>query len=210
MNSSLDTSLTRSLATESLSELLGNVSETALDSVIESGALRDIPIIGLITGTLKTARDIKSVIFLRKVTIFLKNLAHITDKERRLFVDKFDSDEKQHEFGQSILMILDHVEDLTKPKLIARIVSAHIQNNIDFPKTMRICAIISRCYTEDLNLLHHFNEGMQGEFTPIAESLLSVGLLSNAGIDGGNIDGDSGGVHYVINEYGRLLVKYGL
>jgi hypothetical protein len=205
-----DTSLIRSAATESLADLLGNVSETLIDSVIESGALRDIPIIGLFTGALKASGDIRSAIFLRKITVFLKELSETSAEDRKKFVDKFDSEEGRHEFGQAILMLLDRAEDLIKPRLIARIISAYIQKNIDYPKAMRLCAIIGRCYSQDLFLLQSFTNGTQGEFTPIAESLQSAGLLSNGGFDGGTLDGDDGGVLYVMNEYGHLLKQYAL
>lgn len=210
MNLSIDKSLTRSLAHESLADLLGHISETAIDNAIDAGLLRDIPIIGTVFGILKSGRDIRNALFERKVIIFLQELSQLSTEQRKAFIGQFDSDEKQHEFGQTILMFLDRSEDSIKPRLIAKIISAHIRDEIEYRKAMRICAIISRCYSEDLKLLEGFTEGAQGENNPIAESLLSVGLLSNGGFDGGTVRGDDGGVYYVLNEYGRLLITHGL
>lgn len=210
MANTLDTSLTRSVATESLSDLLGNISETIIDSVIESGTLRDIPIIGTITGLMKAGRDIRSALFLRKIAVFLQELSKTSPEDRRNFVAQFDNEEKQHEFGQTVLMLLDRSEGIVKPRLIAKIVSAHIQGSIEYAKAMRLCAIIDRCYTQDLVMLKGFKEGTQGDATPIAESLLSAGLLSNGGLDGGTASENDGGVIYVLNEYGRLIVEYAL
>lgn len=40
--------------------------------------------------------------------------------------------------------------------------------------------------------------------------LFSVGLLRNAGFDGGKIGDDlSGGTIYDLNEYGKILLEYG-
>lgn len=205
-----DTSLTRSVATESLADLLGKVSETALDYVLEPGILRDIPVIGVITGMMKVGRDMRDSLFLRKVVIFLKEISKTSAEDRAKFVAQFDSNEKQHEFGQAILTLLDRSEDMSKPRLIAKIVAAHIQGHIDSAKTMRLCAIVNRCYTQDLRILENFSEGTQGNNSAIAESLLSVGLLSHGGIDGGTWEGRDGGVIFVMNEYGRLLTKYAL
>ncbi|MBD5804077.1 hypothetical protein AZOA_35200 [Azoarcus sp. Aa7] len=210
MSNTPDTSLTRSVATESLADLLGNISETAIDSVIESGMLRDIPIIGTITGLMKAGRDVRSALFLRKIAVFLQELSQTSPEDRRNFVAQFDSEEKRHEFGQTVLMLLDRSEDIAKPRLIAKIVSAHIQGSIEYAKAMRLCAIIDRCYSQDLAMLKEFREGTQGDSTPIAESLLAVGLLSNGGFDGGTAGGNDGGVIYVLNEYGRLLIQYAL
>lgn len=207
---SLDKSLTRSVATESLADLLGNVSETALDSVIENGTLRDIPIIGMITGAMKASRDISAALFLRKIVIFLQELSSASSEDRSKFLTQFDTEEKQHKFGQTVLLLLERSEDLTKPRLIARLICAHIKGAIDYSKTMRLCAIVQRCYTEDLNLLRDFKDGTQGTAAPIAESLLSAGLLSHGGFDGGSAVGDDGGIIFVMNEYGQLLKIHAL
>lgn len=58
--------------------------------------------------------------------------------------------------------------------------------------------------------LRSFVNGTQGDMKPIAESLFSAGLLSNGGFDGGSAVGNDGGTVFYINEYGELLVKYGL
>lgn len=205
-----DTSLTRSIATESLANVLEKFSETALDSVLEAGILRDIPVIGVINGMMKAGRDIRELLFLRKIAIFLKEISNTSMENRNEFVEQLDRDGKQHEFGQAILTLLDRSEDMKKPELIAKLLSAHIKGRIDYSKAMRLCAIVSRCYTQDLVLLKKFEEGTQGENAPIAESLFSVGLLSHGGIDGGTWEGRDGGVIFVMNEYGRLFSEHAL
>lgn len=202
--------MTRSIATESLANVLEKVSETALDSALEAGVLRDIPIIGTITGMMKAGRDIRDAIYLQKIATFLKEISNTSAESRHKFVEQLERDGKQHEFGQAILTLLDRSEDMKKPQLIAKLLSAHIQGHIDYSKAMRLCAIVSRCYTQDLSLLQNFEEGTQGENAPIAESLFSIGLLSHGGIDGGNWAGRDNGVIFVMNEYGRLLSKYAL
>ena len=102
-------------------------------------------------------------------------------------------------------------EDMAKPKLIAKIINAYIVGHINEATTFRIYSMIDRCYVQDLELLKNFRNGTQGKNTPVAETLLSVGFLSNGGLDGGTFDDeDSGGVIYNINEYGKLFVQYAL
>ncbi len=211
MDESLDISLTRSFATPSLTNVLAGVSETAIDSALKDGILRDIPIIGTLIGIIKAGHEIKSALFLRKIAIFLKTLSEISDEERNIFVNKFDTLEKQHKFGETILLLIERAENMEKPKLIAKIINAHILGYIDQKIAFRICAMIDRCYIQDLDLLKNFADGTQKKNTPIAESLASVGFLSNGGFDGGSIsDEESGGVIYRLNEYGRVFQKYAL
>jgi len=208
MNESIDTSLTRSVATPSLADVLGAISETALDSILESGALRDIPIIGLITGTLKAGNEIKTAIFIRKIIIFLKTLSETSAEDRQKFVDKHNTPEQQHKFGETILLLLERAENMEKPKLIAQIINAYILDQVNEHIAFRICSMIDRCYIQDLKLLRNFVDGVQGENTPIAETLLSVGFLSNGGFDGGTVEENSGGVIYTMNDYGRKFIEF--
>ena len=210
MKETLDTSLTRSIATQSLADVLGAVSETTLDAALDSGLMREIPVIGMITGGLKAARDVKSALFLRKVAIFLKTIAEISDDERKEFIEEIEGHDKQHRFGESILLLLERAEDMKKPAFIARIIGAYIKGAISEKTAFRICSMIDRCYIQDLDLLRSFKNGTQGENSPIAESLQSVGFLSNGGFDGGTPSQNSGGVIYYLNEYGKLFVQYAL
>ncbi|MEG4082455.1 hypothetical protein [Microcoleus sp. POL10_C6] len=62
----------------------------------------------------------------------------------------------------------------------------------------------------DLNYLTRFIAGVQSN-PNIAASLQSAGLLIFAGMDGGNLgEPFSGGVVYELNEYGKMLLQYGL
>jgi hypothetical protein len=62
----------------------------------------------------------------------------------------------------------------------------------------------------DLNYLTRFSDGIQSN-PNIATSLQSAGLLNFAGMEGGNLgEPFSGGVVYKLNEYGKMLLQYGL
>lgn len=202
------TALIRSVATESVADLIGNISETALDVALESGILKDIPIVGSIIGAMKAGRDIRNNIFLKKIGIFLSELSKNTQEDKEAFISKFDTEEKKNEFGEAVMLLLERADDMNKPVLIARVVSAHIRGHVSYKKSMRLCAIIGRCYTLDLELLKGFKDGVQGDETPIAESLLAAGLLSSGGFDGGTFENDDAGIIFTLNEYGRLLQKY--
>ena len=207
MYESLDISVTSSIANESLANLLGDLSETAIDSALESGILCDIPIIGTLTSIMKTGRDIKTALFIRKVAIFLKELSNISIQERQEFISRFDSKEKQHEFGQTILLLLERAEDMKKPQLIAKIINAYILGKINDIVTFRLCAMVNRCYTQDLEFLRSYHDNKKIESGPITQSLFSAGFLSNHEIERTDPQwiGKTG---YYINEYGKLLIRF--
>ncbi len=210
MKHSIDKSLTRSLASESLAHSLATVADTALDAAIDSGALDGVPVIGILTGTMKAMRDMRETLFLRKIVLFLKQLSSVPIEERKRFVEQFEDEDERHKFGEAIMLIIERAEDMEKPKIVGRIVAAHILGHINHEVAMRLAKMVDRSYFEDLKYLKSFSHGTQGQMTPIAESLFSAGFLSNCGFNGGNAAGEGSGVVYGMNEYGRLLVTHGL
>ena len=102
-------------------------------------------------------------------------------------------------------MLLDRADDLVKPRLIARIFTAHIDGHFDYAFATRLAKMVDRCYSEDLALLTTFKDGVQSSNEPQAESLFATGFLSQGGIDGGSAVDYDGGVIYVLNKYGIKL-----
>ena len=98
------------------------------------------------------------------------------------------------------------MRDMAKPRIIGRVIAAHIDGHIDAEKAMRLAAIVSRCYAHDLEYLRSFEPGTQGDGSDIAATLYSAGLLSFAGTD----YNPDGGIIYELNTYSKLLLKYGL
>lgn len=212
LNHTAGKSLVRTMANENLANTLGSISETSLDAMLSNGLLRDIPIIGTMTGMLKVGRDIRNELYLKKICVFLSNIAIASSELRESFSAQFDSEDSRHRFGEAILLLLERSDDMEKPKIIGKIMRAAIQNSIELPKAMRLCAIVNRCYIQDLDFLLVFEEGPQfADMTAIVESLQSVGLLSTHGFDGGDLSSSSkSGVIYKLNSYGELLLEYGL
>ena len=153
--------------------------------------------------------QIKTALFIRKVTIFLKELSNISIQDRQKFTNQFDSEEKQHEFGQTILLLLDRAEDMKKPRLIAKIISAYILGKINESDAFRLCTMINRCYTQDLEVLRNYHNNKKVEPGPITQSLFSAGFLSNHEIERKDPEwiGETG---YYLNEYGELFKQFAL
>jgi hypothetical protein len=144
----------------------------------------------------------------KKLIKFLQGLEETSKEERAGFVSKLEEDGQTEYFGETILLILDRIDDSEKSTIVGRILAAHISGKIQsFVKTKRLIAIINRAYTADLSYLASFQPGVQKDHD-VAASLSAAGLLENIGIDGGNVEPGSGGYIYDLNTYGRLLVTH--
>jgi hypothetical protein len=113
-------------------------------------------------------------------------------------------------FGETLLLLIDRADSLEKPSILGRLLKHHILGNISYEDAMRLSFIVDRVYMSDLNYLTSFTSGIQSN-PDIAASLQSAGLLNWAGMDGGNLgEPSSGGVIYELNDYGKMLLQYGL
>lgn len=207
----LGSSLNDSIASDNLVDLLANASDVGLDALISSGALDGIPIFGTLRGTWKTVSDVRNYLYLRNIARFLQDLSTTSAEDQTRFINLLKDRGEIERFGENILLLLDRIDDIEKPSIVCMIMAALVRDEIQYEIAMRLSAIIGRCYAQDLSYLRTFKDGVQGQMFEIAESLYSAGLLSMAGLDGGISENpNSGGTVFVLNQYGKLLVKYGL
>ncbi|WP_339757999.1 hypothetical protein [uncultured Hoeflea sp.] len=211
MNKSPGQALATSITSTETVDALVIVADVGIDAAITSGAFDGVPILGIATGLIRAGRHIKDELFIRKTARFLAGLSGTTHEARQRFVDDLRANGKIDEFGETILLILDRIDDSRKPLIIGRLMAAHVEGKITYDQVTRLAAIVNRCYAPDLDYLAKFQPGPQGEMQTIADALFSAGLLQNCGLDGGAIgDGLSGGTIYEKNDYAELLIEHGL
>jgi hypothetical protein len=203
--------LFNSIATDKLGSVGRDLGEVALDTVLKEGVLRDIPVFNTIVALYQAGVEIHHHLFVRKIMNFLRELSSTPLEKRRKFVEDIEKNPKQkRELGETLLLLIDRADSLQKPSILGKLLNNHILGNISYEDVTRLSYIVDRVYISDLSYLLKFESGVQRN-SNIAASLQSVGLLSFSGIDGGNFDDeDSGGVIYVLNEYGKILIEYGL
>ena len=203
--------LINSIATDKLGSVGRDLGEVALDTVLKEGVLRDIPVFNTIVALYQAGVEIHHHLFVRKIINFLRELSSIPLEKRRKFVEEIEQNPRQkRELGETLLLLIDRADSLQKPSILGELLRNHILGNISYEDVTRLSYIVDRVYISDLSYLLQFEPGVQRN-SNIAASLQSVGLLSFSGIDGGTFDDeDSGGVIYALNEYGKILLKYGL
>jgi hypothetical protein len=204
------TSLWKSITSGKLTDVFAMTSDAALDAAA-SGALNGVPVVGLLAGMARAGRSVRDQLYLRKMILFLHNLKTTSQEKRDAFIASLADQKELERFGDTITLILEQNDDLRKPGIIGRVMAAHIEGHIEYAKAMRLAAIVNRAYAADLDYLKSFKPGVQAHSPDVAASLFSAGLLADAGTDGGTYGQDSsGGTLYEMNEYGGLLVQYGL
>ncbi len=206
--------LSASLESETMG-VVATVGDTALDAVVSSGSLDGLPIFSVAVGLFKAQRELRDHLYAKKVVSLLHGVGSAsTQSERDAFVAGLRRKGQAERFGETVLLLLEQVDDAQKPNLMGRILAAHMSGKIaSYDDAMRLIAMINRAYAVDLNYLLTMKSGVQrGTGALIAASLESVGLLVNGGTDGGGFDQEKepGGVIYHISTYGQMLLSHGL
>jgi len=210
MSNSTEVSLVRSLSGSAIADLMSTVGDTALDAAIKAGALDGVPVIGMLTRGVQAAIEIRRALFVRKVAMFLKEFSATSPEERSAFVAQFRTEDEQFKFGETILLLLDRAEDMSKPVIVGRLMAAAARGNLNLSDATRLSKMVDRSYSEDLSYLKTFRPGTQRRGAETAAALYAAGFLSFSGIDGGEFDDDeSGGVIYDFNRYGKMFVAHG-
>jgi hypothetical protein len=196
---------------ENLSSIVRDLTEVVFDAMINEGIGREIPGINIIHTGYKTYVTTHQILFIKKIENFLVELYNVSSEERRKFVEELEKNpQKKRIFEEFLLLQIDSADSLEKPSILGRLFKHHIFGNISYEDAMRLAFIVNRVYMSDLDYLTRFSSGIQSN-PNIDASLQSAGLLHLAVIDSGNLDESlSGGFIYELNDYGKMLLQYGL
>src|SRR5260221_14450619 len=89
------------------------LTEELLDALLQEGVLKEIPILKGIIACRKAWTGIHDYLFLRKVANFLLASTRFTREEQESFTQEYLTDsEKAQRLGDSLLLILDKLDDL--------------------------------------------------------------------------------------------------
>lgn len=188
--------------------------EVLLDSFMQEGIAKEIPIIKTVIALFITSKSIKDYLFVRKLCAFLNSTKYIAKYKIDKFKIKLESENTKKEVGVKILQIIERLDELRKAQLLGSIFKLLIKEKIDKPIFFRLSYLIDKCFYDDLMELKHF-EGdkiiLQNNdiiSSAILENLQSNGFLSNNGFDGGNFSDDSNnGTRFGMNQYSKIIIK---
>ncbi len=138
-------------------EKLDSIAEFIFDVSLESDLFKEIPIISTIIGAGQTVLNFRDKLFLRKILIFFKGLSTISQKERRLFIDKLDEKPKlKVTLSENLLLILDKITEIEKSELIAIAFKEFIQERITRDELWLVLTAIERTSFSDLSKIAQF------------------------------------------------------
>lgn len=150
--------------------------EIGVDCFFPEGILREIPIVDTIYTLLKLPGSLWNAYTVKKLVYFCYHMKSIPEGKRKKYIEK--AIERDHEFGEKLLITIDKIDDKDKIEMLVRLFRAYGDNErIDYDTFRRLSLILERVYIEDLKYLKESIESGK-EFIG-GESALS---LSNVGL----------------------------
>ncbi|MCC3157983.1 hypothetical protein LJ737_12095 [Hymenobacter sp. 15J16-1T3B] len=180
MNRNLGKSIIDASAS-SLTDITKDVTEAAIDSLLQDGVVKDIPLVNLIHSVYKIGSGIRERIFINMLLKFLFELKDIPIEERMNFISKLENEDYKNKAGEKIMVILDKLDDSDKAPMVGRVFRACLQGKFTFNVFLRLSHVINNAFVDDIKSLGNC-------FTPsgatyqlgaeLADSLNRVGLTT--------------------------------
>jgi len=146
--------IVESIYSPKLTEVAKDIGEVALDSLLDDGILKDLPIIGTIVSVFNGAMDIRDRIFIAKIARFLFRLSDVPIEQRRLFEERTCANQKlKRKVGMTLALLLDRLDDIEKPDFVAWCFGAYLNDTITFEVFRRMSSAIDIAFVEDLKAI---------------------------------------------------------
>jgi len=150
-------SFLETLRKSDLADIVQDVAELGLDSLLVNGPFRDLPLIGSIVASGKTVAAIRDWFLLRKVAKFLQRLASVPLEERRSMADQIKEDKGYGQrIAESIVVYLDRYDHLNKAELLSRMFIAYTRGELQREEFIRLASAIDTAFIHDLELINQY------------------------------------------------------
>ena len=182
-------------------ELAQEFGEVAIDQILADGLLKDIPIIGSVTGILKTIGSTRDYLFYRKVRAFLESAKNDIPTNLEIPLGGI---EQLNRAGESCLLILDRISDVSKASLVGRLFAALASNRINYRSFHRLAEAVADAYFEDLKMFMDDPLCTQVDQREHLRSLSAVGFTRPYG---DNTLGNVGIIYYEPTELSHVFLR---
>lgn len=163
------------------------MAELGIDSLLDDGVFKSVPIVSVLVGLGKTAQNLHDRNLLKQTIKFINtfNEKSITPAKLQKYKERIYNNPKfaEEELGR-VLIILNSNVDLKKSEILARFYRAYVEEQINWDTFCELSEVISRMFVSDIKLLFAvYNKRVSDTSQcPVyqADRLIALGLLDSA------------------------------
>jgi len=206
-------SINKLLLSNEFQDLLSDISETTLDSILEDGILKDVPIFGILFKSKNLYSTIQDKLFAKKLFKFLKQLEATELEQRQKLIEKINTDKKYRiSVGEKILFLIDKCEDDDKAEILGVFFQKLISGIINYDELLRLSNSINLISSNDLQEFITADTFIESFIKSNASIYLKSGLVefklkSNLEKKDRAINSQDIELIYIPSELGKLLKK---
>jgi hypothetical protein len=146
----IQNSFNTTLVDSKLENLGIDISELAIDSVLQDGLLKDIPIVGTIINLSKFGANIHDRLFLKKLLSFLNKLESIPSEKRKELIQNIESSKKYRmKVGEKLLYIIDTCEDYEISELVGLLFKAFTEEKVSYDDFLKGSSVLKKLNMSD-------------------------------------------------------------
>ena len=203
-----------------LSDASSDMAELGIDSLLDDGIFKSIPVVSLLVGVGKTAQNIHDRNLLKQTIKFINtfNDKSISQEKIKKYRQKLQAHPKyaEEELGRVIILLNSNVE-LKKSELLGKFYRAYVDETINWDTFCELSDITSRLFVSDLRLLYDIYHSHVSDTSqcPVykADRLIALGLLDSATKSltiGSNPTGSQTQRFIQVNTLGKLYCQLSL
>lgn len=218
----------KSLLSDDLKKITQDISESIIDSILEDGLLKEIPLISTSISLYKAGQSFRLRNYIKNLYIFLFQLKDIDLHIKENFIKRIDDEENaKNELFERILFLIEKLDNSYKSEIIGKLFKSYIYDKINLNDFLRLCLIIERAFHNDLKYFVYNNSPRLTENEETRSNFFSeinrsdaFNSLSNLGLLTAQI---SENIHeqtnygsskkfktkYVLTSIGRVLLENG-
>ena len=164
---------------------IGDIVELGIDSLLDDGLFKDIPIVSMLIGVKNTYQNIHDRNLLKQTLTFIKqfNSRSINQEKLNKYKDMLNADPKkaEKELGR-VLIILNSTIDMEKSQMLANLYKSYINEKINWNQFCEFAEIIKMLFLNDFNIIdliykHQITDTSGIEIYPI-DRLTSLGIVN--------------------------------
>lgn len=173
IQSSFEVTLTNS----NLQNLNADVTEFAIDRLLDDELLKEIPIVSTIASILKIGANIHDRLFLKKLLSFLFQLKNVPIDKRKKMIEGIDDSKKYRvKVGEKLLYIIDVCDDYEISGLIGELFKVYVEGGISYDEFIKTSSVLKKINKTDFDWFVKPRERHHFDLDEIGDSL-SLGLF---------------------------------
>ena len=142
---------------EAIDAVIG-IGEVGLDSFIESGLAKEVPIIGTLVKLSEFGFHLSDYMFMKKLQRFCSQLSKESDEQREAFFKEINSDSKlQEKVNENLIMLISASDDIDKSALLGKIFGSYLKREITYDLFMKFSTSVNSLNASQISILRSLN-----------------------------------------------------